>query len=232
MQASFKKTLNKTGFVSSYIDEFTKDFIDHTKEGNNIILELGAGYGNVSSRAVEFNNKVICNDASELQLRELSESLRDCKNFTSLAAFFPDEVDFAPDAFDVIYSSRMVHLLDPDKLILGIEKIHKWLKRGSKAFIIVDTPYLNFIKSFIPIYEERKYTEDFPGFIENLSDYLDKEYDNLPKSVNFLDVHILEKLFSNSKWKIEKLAYIKRPDFPDYLRMDGRESAGIIVTKL
>lgn len=228
----FKKTMNKTGFVSNYIDNFTAIYINEVAYGGKKILELGAGYGSISAEVAKLNNKVVCNDASKSQLKQIEKTLANYTDCTIITGKFPEELSFSSKTFDVIYSSRMLHLLKPSKLISGIDKIYDWLKTGGKAFLIIDTPYLKLLEKFIPIYESKKLTSKFPGFIDNLSLYVTKNYDSLPNSANFLDVPILSRLFKQPKWKIEKIDYIPRPDFPDYLKLDNRESAGIIIKKL
>jgi hypothetical protein len=46
-----------------------------------------------------------------------------------------------------------------------------------------------------------------------------------------MDVDVLRRIFEQAGFEIERVGYISREDFPDDMRLDGRENVGIIATK-
>ncbi|NDD72166.1 MAG: class I SAM-dependent methyltransferase, partial [Actinobacteria bacterium] len=54
---------------------------------------------------------------------------------------------------------------------------------------------------------------------------------NLPKAMHFLDPEVLTRVFREGGFQVEEASVFARPEFPDDLRLDGRESVGLIGVK-
>jgi hypothetical protein len=50
-------------------------------------------------------------------------------------------IEFEEGSFSAILCSRVLHFLEGRDVQLSIYKMHRWLRLGGKAFLIVDTPY-------------------------------------------------------------------------------------------
>lgn len=113
------------------------------------------------------------------------------------------------------------------------KKMYKWLKPGGKVFIIAGTPYQKTWIKFIPQYEKnKKLGVKFPGEIDNVS-YWNKEMaDKLPSFVHLLDIDILERVFLESGFIVEKAGYIDRGNKTlDNIMDDKKESCGLVLKK-
>ena len=96
--------------------------------------------------------------------------------------------------------------------------------------VVAETPYLGHLKDFIPLYEDRKKKGDlWPGHIECLQNYTNRP--NSSEWVNLLDPEILERTLTKYGFKVEKVGFIDRSQFPEEVRLSGKESVGIIGIK-
>lgn len=95
-----------------------------------------------------------------------------------------------------------------------------------------ETPYLKSYSSFTPIYEEKKKSgEAWPGFIDEVKKHVPQRAVNLPKSIHFLDPDVLRDASRRAGLQIERCEFFPRPHFPEDLRLDGRESVGLVALK-
>lgn len=232
--SEFIKTLNQMGYMSAAPDPYSQEFIELCGNLKVPVLEIGTAYGVSTIPALEKGAYVIANDLDirhlEILKQKVSSSLH--KRLELKPGRFPEEISFDDNVFGAILACRVLHLITPAKLKSSVSLFYRWLQPGGKLFIIADTPYLRFIKDFIPIYEERlKRGLKWPGWIPNLPFFLRGRHSDVPTWANFLDVPVLKRIFEQSKFIIEKIGYIARDDFPEDVRLDGRESVGIILFK-
>ena len=54
---------------------------------------------------------------------------------------------------------------------------------------------------------------------------------SLPKQMHLLDPEVLARVFSQSGFAIEHADFFARPEFPEDIRLGGRESVGVIAAK-
>jgi hypothetical protein len=88
------------------------------------------------------------------------------------------------------------------------------------------------LHTFLPTYEERKAKgEPWPGFVENMLQYCPDRGKDIPASINWLDDKTLCRVFEAAGFSIDRVEVFARPEFPEDLRLDGRESVGMIATK-
>jgi hypothetical protein len=50
--------------------------------------------------------------------------------------------------------------------------------------------------------------------------------------MHFLDPDVLSRVFTESGFRIDEATMFARPEFPEDIQLDGRESVGLIATKL
>jgi ubiquinone/menaquinone biosynthesis C-methylase UbiE len=66
-------------------------------------------------------------------------------------------IDFEEGTFSAILCSRVLHFLDSSDIELSLSKMYRWLHRGGRVFLIVDTPYSGATKDcVVPEYERKK----------------------------------------------------------------------------
>lgn len=234
-RGGFVKTLNQMGYMTSSPDPYSQKFIDFCGDVKAPVLEIGAAYGVATLPALEKGAYVVVNDLDGRQLNILRErvSLQLQDKLELKPGNFPDELSFPEETFSAILACRVLHLLEPAKLLSAIPLLYSWLKKKGKLFIVADTPYLQFVKNFIPTYEERLLrNEPWPGWVPDLQEIVSDRHVDLPEKVNFLDIPVLNRIFKASSFTIEEISYISRTDFPEDVRLDGRESVGIVLSKL
>ena len=89
--------------------------------------------------------------------------------------------------------------------------------------------------TFLPEYLRRKEeeTEEFPGYIGDFASQDSARAGlKLPSSMHLLDPHVLKREFESAGFQVEQVGFIARTDdFPEILKLNGKESCGIIAVK-
>jgi hypothetical protein len=107
------------------------------------------------------------------------------------------------------------------------------LGSGGRVYLIADTPYNRFLKSFLPIYEERKHRGDF------MTDKLITSPNLCPQ--NWLPIcptffilksrYISACVCTQMGLTVERKGFISHIDYLPDAQDDGREGVGIIAYK-
>lgn len=227
------KTLNNMGWMHPVIDPVTAQFLASCKTQK--ILEIGAAYGYASQAALEAGADVWINDIESKHLDIFKQKIKDPKLRKSVHLMpgdFPEKIKVDEDNFDAILAVRVLHFFAPEKLELAAQKMHALLKKGGKVYIVAETPYLKSWQSYLPEYERKKKEKDpYPGFLLNPSQYNQASGKYLPQQLHFLDPDVLTRVFTKAGFKIEFASFLNRTDYPESMRLDGRESVGLIALK-
>ena len=234
----FVKTLNNQGFMTNYLDEFSQEFVTFAPKAPGPVLDIGAAYGVASLPALEAGAHVIANDIDSrhlelLQQEALARTPKIANTQLILApGKFPEELEFAPNSIGAVLACRLFHFFDGPTISKSIKKIHEWLAPGGKFFLVCETPYVGGLQPFWPIYEERVASgEPWPGYIDDFMLIDPNRAKDLPKSMHLLEPFVLRRAFDEVGFKVEKAHTIARPKFPPGLKLDGRESVGIVGIK-
>lgn len=104
---------------------------------------------------------------------------------------------------------------------------------GGKIFVQAATPYQTAFAAFIEEFERRIAAgEKWPGWIEKLSDYsVHRQRGNMPRSIHLLDDRALRALAERAGLQVERVWMYQRKDLSRDLRLDGRESVGLIAVR-
>ena len=229
----FIRTLNNMGYMTSTLDPISARFIEFASKGRTV-LDIGAAYGIASVSALKNGAKVIANDIDSRHLEILKSNCPDdlIQNLTLLPGKFPEELNIEQNSVDAILICRVLHFFSGPEIEIAVNKMKSWLVKGGKLFVVSETPYLKNWQSFIPDYESRKRAgERWPGFISDVKRYEQNRSKFLPDSVHWLDPEVLTRTFNLAELSIDEVGTIDRTDFPIDMRLDGRESVGIIGTK-
>ena len=99
--------------------------------------------------------------------------------------------------------------------------------------MVTETPYLKNFLPFVPIFEKRKEEGlQLPGFVEDVMKIDPIRGQALPKEMMVFDKDVLSHLFKSFGFQVEKCEEFARPEFPEDLKLDGRESVGLIAKKI
>lgn len=252
VMGQFLKTYNPLGgFTTAPCDPYSQEFIEYAasiakKEGQ--VLEIGAGFGAASLRALAQGANVFCNDIDPQNLAVVHnrylKMVSNCSTITGdtsklvlIPGAFPEELSGLPkNFFDAILICRLLHFFPGKKIESGLKQIATLLKPGGKLFIVCETPFLKNWQKFLPEYEERlKKGVDYPGEITTPEKYESSGRSaSLPAFVHWITKEILERtLLRTTLFTIDKSSYINRKNqFPPDLLWNGEESVGAIAIKL
>ncbi len=154
------------------------------------------------------------------------------ERLTLLSGDFPDKIDFADGSIGAVLVCRVMHFFDGPTIERSAARIMRWLAPGGKAFIVGETPFIGTAREFLPIYKARvRAGEPWPGIVENVGAHDPKRASLLPRLMHLLEETTLRRVFLKADFTIEKLGTFPRPEFPPDIRLDGRESVGLIAQK-
>jgi SAM-dependent methyltransferase len=231
----FVKTLNNMGFMTVALDEFSKEFVQFAVESKDPVLDIGCAYGNAVLPALQGGARVFANDVDPRHLEIVAARASEVgveEQLVTLPGGFPDGLDIQASTLSAVLACRVFHFFDGPTIERAVKKIASWLKPGGKFFLVSETPYVGGVKPFIPIYEERIQQGDkWPGYIDDFMKVDPVRGKDLPKTMHLLDENVLRRTFEAAGFVVERAHKFARPGFPDGLRLDGRESVGIVGRK-
>lgn len=210
-------TLNLTGFMTSWLDPYTEAFIKFASLSPGPVLDIGAAYGIATLAALETGAKVIsCDpDKRHLEICALKTPPDQRDRLTLLQGSLPNEINLEEGSVGAILCSRVLHFLKGSEIAQSVLNMSRWLYPGGKVYLIADTPYNGFLRSFLPLYEERKRQGDlWPGQIDNFPQLMPTELaTNLPSFFHTLDPDILARVCTEAGLKIEQAGFIARTSY-------------------
>ncbi len=230
-------TLNQQGFMTTTRDSVSEAFTKFAVKGPGPALEIGAAYGISALEALSNGAKVIANDIDKRHLELLEDQAPDelKKNLTLKPGKFPDEdLNIKKNSLGSVLICRVMHFFNGPEVEESAKKIANWLASGGKAFVVCDSPYVKTMRRFIPEFEKNvKAGKEWPGYCEKIHEICDPPElkDKLPNTMHFFTPDILKEAFEKAGLKVEKAEFLARPDFPEMLQYDGRESVGLVAVK-
>lgn len=235
----FIRTLNRGGgWMSNLKDPVGQEFIDFASRSTSWSLDVGSAYGSDTFlEALKKGARIIANDIEPRHLEILinervpSELRHNVK--TLPGSFLSVQVPEA--SIGSILASRVFHFMDGETIERVAHKMFTVLIPGGKLFLTADSPYQLSMAPFISVYEARRQAGSrWPGQIREMWYYAPAEVEagEIPPLMNFLDPEVLTRTFQSAGFKIEKAAFMARPQgYPDELRYDGREAVALIAVK-
>ncbi len=229
----FVKTLNQMGYMTSTLDPVSQEFVRFAKNQTLPVLDLGAAYGVASRQALMAGARVIANDLDGRHL-DLFESTLPEPERSRLSKLPGDlrSLSLPEGSCSAILVCRVLHFFRGEEIEAAAQKFHRWLAKGGRIFVVCETPYLKNFSSFIPVYEERKRSGvRWPGFIANVAEVAPERAAFLPPEMHLLDPEVLTRSFEAAGFLTTWCSTLSRTDFPEDIRLDGRESVGYIGRK-
>jgi SAM-dependent methyltransferase len=231
----FVPTLNGMGYMTVTCDRFMREFVSFAGSCTHPVLDIGAAYGVATIAALESGATVIANDLDERHLILMRNSLapRLSSRLVTIPGHFPRDLRFYANSLGAILIARVLHFFDGDLLTASVQRAYDWLVPGGRIFVTAETPYLKNLQIFTRVYEERKKAgSQWPGFLDDVQSMVPRRGAHLPKTMHFLDPDVLSRVFTESGFRIDEATMFARPEFPEDIQLDGRESVGLIATKL
>jgi len=232
----FVETLNNMGVMLNTLDEFTWAYVEFAPKAPGPVLEVGSAFGSVTIEALKRGaTRVFANDMEprHLEILEDRTPLELKPHLTCLPGRFPEDLFFDDNSLGAIVIARVLHFFEGPKIEHAARTLFNWLMPGGKVFVTCETPYLKNLQGFQDEYQRRVQAgEPWPGWIENFSKYDTHRAKILPRQMHMMDETVLCRIFTDAGFCVERVHTFGRPDFPDDIRLDGRESVGLLATKL
>lgn len=227
-------TLNCMGYMTPTLDHIQEAFIEHCSMNHSgHYLDIGCGFGLATLPVIEKGCHIIACDLESKHLKVLNENVSE-KNrnlLTVMTGHFPDELTFPKNHFDGINFSMVLHFFSPNRIEKVFQELFFCLKPGGRLFLTTSSPYQGVLSSFIPVYEQKRLVEEWPGYIPDISKYVPHRAHLLPKENIVFCIHELRRLASKFNFHIVEATFFSRESIPLDLSLDGREYSGIICEK-
>jgi SAM-dependent methyltransferase len=224
------------GYMSPALDEIQQAFVDHCdykKYGR--FLDIGCGFGIATLPVIQKKRRIVACDLDQRHLDVLMQDVPQEKRVfvTPRAGHFPETIVFPENTFEGINLSMVIHFLSPQSINMAFKNLFVCLKKGGLLFITTSSPYQGVLSSFISTYESKKtqYRDEWPGYIENIADYVPHRAPLLPKRNIVFCPHELSRLAAKFGFHVVDSISFSRESIPDDLRLDGREYSGLICEK-
>lgn len=228
-------TLNLMGFMTSWIDPYTEAFIKFALFAPGPSLDIGASYGIATLAALETGADVIACDPDKrhLEICHQRTPFNQRNRLRLLEGSLPHQINLKESSVGAILCSRVLHFLTGEEIEESIFNMFRWLCPGGRIYLIADTPYNGLLKSFLPIYKQKKIDDHlWPGLIDNFPQFMPSELaPNLPRFFHTLDPDILARVCNQAGLTVEQQGFIARIDYLPDAQDDGREGVGIIAYK-
>lgn len=223
------------GYAIVLLDSISRKCIDYGKTIEAPILDIGAGYGTISKALLkETSCTVIAEDIGRDNLLVLRKqtSVEDLNRLFLNNNRFPNELCLPHESLGAVAISQVLHFLEGDEIDEGLGKIYDWLVPGGKIFIVTCSPYVQSLKEWIPIYEERLAQGiHWPGLVQDFPSLCPEMKQNLPPFLHVIDQKAMTAALVRAGFLIEEMTWIDRRHTIPSLGLDGRESIGVIAVK-
>ncbi|MBY0462494.1 MAG: class I SAM-dependent methyltransferase [Alphaproteobacteria bacterium] len=231
-------TFNKMGFDinSTNLSWVAEEFINFCQEyPGEYVLDVGAGYGFLSRKALSKGVFVISND---IEMQHLLYSRKKVKNPDEILSLFLNTtpfpyLDIPKNFLRAIILHRVLHFLPGKEVDLGLENAMTWLKKGGKVYIMVmSSEHIGYREKVLPEFERRKKKGDpWPGMYLDVEEHLPDQAYSLPKQLHIMDQEILRNALERHGFEIERMGYVSMQGFGTETARDGKEAIGAIAVK-
>lgn len=231
---AYTPTLNKMGYMSPILDEVQMAFVEFCEthpQGN--FLDIGCGFGVATLEVVKRGRRIVACDLEQQHLDVLKKSVprKKLPLVTFIKGHFPNEVSFPENHFDAINLSMVIHFLPASLIEKALGNLFMCLKEGGRLFVTTSSPYQKALSPFHPIYEMKKLIDEWPGYIQDIGEYVPHRAHLLPKENIVFCKDELSRLVSKFNFQVRTSLFFSREPIPEDLALDGREYSGVICEK-
>jgi SAM-dependent methyltransferase len=229
-------TKNRMGWASERLGEVSELFVECAGRAEGPVLDVGAGYGAACEAALRAGApEVIANDLERQHLEALEARLseRERARLVVKAGRFPRQTEFEDGSLWAAHASNVFHFLTPRQVQEGMRKLARWLRPGGRLFVQAATPYQGAWAAFAEEYGRRvERGELWPGLMEKVSEYVaHRQRSQMPRWLHLLDDVVLRREAEGAGLEVERAWLYRRADLPVGLRMDGRETVGLVAAR-
>ena len=238
-------TLNGTGYVFFDTSPIVEEFLATEVHPNKVLLELGAGYSNLTIKVLEKGvGSYTANDISEAHLKilvaRLKEAFKDdltqkLNSLKLLCGRAPQDLPSTHQLYDAIIMDKVLHFMPPDDILQFIRWAKLALKPKGRLYVTTATPYSKTFSPLLKEYLARSLRGDlFPGHFFNVMQNISfqvREHQTeyiLPSEMVIFGSQDLSNLFEKKGMKIIRTYSLKRPEGEQMNWLDVTEEEGCI----
>lgn len=223
------------GWTSTELSPLSRLFVEFCRENAGAkVLDIGAAYGIASMAALEAGAHVVANDLDKEHLEEIRRRAGDHPRLELKPGKFPRYLHFEDSTLDAVHASNVFHFLTGNQLVAGFRAIARWLRPGGKLFVQAATPWQSPFAGFLPEYERRvEAGVKWPGYVARLGEFVThRQFGQMPREIHLLDGRILARLAEDAGLRVERVWLYRRPDLPQSIQLDGRESVALVACSI
>lgn len=238
------RTLNKMGAMYPIPNTIFKPFIEISQTPGAKVIDIGTTYGLTCQNALKAGCKdYTAIDLDERHLKILAKNVAEMNptylnHLKLISGSFPSEINLPLNHYDAILMARVLQFMTPQEISAALTKAYDYLKPGASIYAVLLTPYVEGYASFIPEFNKRLDAGDeFPGFVENKIDYIDKTIPPLNRHsdptghICFFNTKTAQRIFEKAGFIVEKSEYSPLAYKSDSWKLDGREYVVLIAKK-
>lgn len=235
-QQGMIKTKNTMGVMTTTLAPASQAFVEQSRLADQHLLDIGAAYGIATYPALENGATVTACDMHHDHLKILRQGVPDTyqQQLHTVQGRFPADFNFANNRFTGIHISMMLHFLNAEDIVSGLEKCYAWLKPGGKLYIVVVTPYVPNLATLGPRFDERvANNEKWPGVfhLDNQKD-IDPEWaEHLPPFIHVFTKETLTETIEKAGFTVDKCDYFTFENIPDNLTTENNGFVSLVARK-
>ena len=189
------KTVNNMGFMFLNDNPIVNTFLADIEKTKGYVADVGCAYGRISLLALEKGAKVMAIDLEQQHLEALKQNcpIHLAPYLETVTGHFPNTVSLPSDTFDAILLARLLVFLKPEEIDKALFKAYQALRAGGRLYIISPSPLRKKWQALFSTYMKQKEQGlPWPGYIQNLWTLVPDEQNNLPNTIQLIDMDSLK----------------------------------------
>lgn len=227
IDASRAHTTNGMGHIFFANSPLIGDFLSKEKLKGKSVIEIGAGFSNVSQQALEKGTaSYVVNDIDLNHLKVLASNINSARGIKFLRAKAPYDLPKANAQFDYIIAEKVLHFFSDDEIQEFAKWSYKALKNGGKLYMTISTPYAGICNDEMrkQYFVNAQKNVDVPGYFKQI--VKNSAAFTVPDSMTVFEHAALSKLFEKYNFKMANHYYITlQPNSNVWREVDEKSSS-------
>jgi SAM-dependent methyltransferase len=227
----FLKTANRTGYMRTFLPEFSRKICEMPWTSSDEILEIGGGIGNVARGLIARGARRLTFVDPERKHLDIMMALlrREREQHDDLV--LKPVVDQLPalesiqGTFDLIVCAQVLHYLRPAEFEAAVKRFAALLKPGGTILVTVGSPYIQKYGAFGEHYDAAKQNgERWPGYMLDPAVYNPSGVQHHGGFWLFFDPELLAQRMGEVGFRTIESGF-------EDVESDGRNASAVIATK-
>ena len=198
------KVLSGLGYATQYLEPISEEFIEYSSKQKEPILDIGAGYGLTTIKALHKGCTVITNELQKNNLDYIicqSEISNEERERLYLKEGSILEIDFPSNSISAIHLARVMHFFHPNEVEKFFSKCYNWLIDNGRIYLSTMSQYhyANPKNFYIKYNHDLKNGIQFPGEISNY------QFNNDSYYLHAIDPFLISNLAQKYNFVVKKI---------------------------